>query len=87
MPSPGIVYKVSNEEQARDIPSDQEAQEVACNSIWILEILLALERSKVNRPLRTDEGENSPRGGCDRAESTVRRITKGSVRVIERGSC
>jgi hypothetical protein len=50
----------------------------------MLEILLALERSKTSRPLRTDGGANPPRRGCDPATSTVRRMTKGSVRVIER---
>lgn len=50
----------------------------------MLEILLALGRSKASRPLRTDGAANGPRRGCDPVASTVRRMTKGSVRVIER---
>lgn len=49
----------------------------------MLEILVALERSKASRPLRTDGGENSPKRG-DPDTSKVRRRTKGSVRAIER---
>jgi len=48
------------------------------------EILLALDRSKASRPLTTDGGATPPGRDCAPAISTVRRMTRGSVRVIVR---
>jgi hypothetical protein len=51
----------------------------------MLEILLALARSKASRPLSIDGGETPPPDGdCTPATSTVRRMTTGSVSVIVR---
>jgi hypothetical protein len=48
------------------------------------EILLALDRSKASRPLTTDGGATPPGRDCAPAISAVRRMTRGSVRVMVR---
>jgi hypothetical protein len=50
----------------------------------MLETLLGLDRSKASRPLRVDGGATPPGRGCVLAMSTVRRTTRGSVRVTVR---
>src|SRR5216683_519048 len=50
----------------------------------MLETLLGLDRSKASRPLTVDGGATPPGRGCAPAMSTVRRTTRGSVRVTVR---
>jgi len=50
----------------------------------MLETLVGLDRSKASRPLRVDGGVTPPGRGRAPAMSTVRRTTRGSVRVSVR---